>query len=138
MKSGAWLLRDYPLRGYPKICIMLCEGSDILTTLVRTLACHFSMQRCQISARLLQLYWAVCGTSHLPLLTNTQSKSRGEGVSTRQESGTIAGHNRGLKKDNLAHISHTLCFVEGGHSLFRKIRCHSTPHSPDAVTSGNL
>lgn len=120
MKSGAWLLRDYLLSGYPKICLMLCEGSAFLTTLGRILACQFSMQCCQISEWLLQLHWAVCEASHLPLLTNTLSESREGGASTRQGSGTIARHNKGVKKDKPAHSPHTLCFVESWHSLFRK------------------
>lgn len=66
------------------------------------------------------LHWAVCETSHLPVLTNSQSESREEGASTRQGSGTTSRHSRGLKNDKLAHISHILFFVEDRRSLFRK------------------
>lgn len=120
MKSGAGLLRDYHLRGYPKIFLIFCKESNFLTILGRTLAHQFSVQGCQFSEWLLQLHWAVYETLHLPLPINIQSESGRKELPTRKGSGTFARHNWGLKKDKLAHVPHIPCFAEGRHSLFRK------------------
>lgn len=138
MKSGAGLLRDYHLRGYPKIFLIFCKENNFLTILGRTLAHQFSMQGCQFSEWLLQLHWSVYEILHLPLPISIQSESGRKELPTRKGSGTFARHNWGLKKDKLAHVPIYRVLPRADIPCSGNKRCHSTPYSPDAVTSGNL